>query len=86
MSGYVFHDTHGLNPGEKFKTLVILLEPNLYGHPLAGLQRERQSEEVLLHRKQGLFFFIGLCGSINRGWREAEYGSHVEEIDDKCGH
>ena len=50
--------------------LVVLLERNLYGHPLAGLVWERQFEEVLLelgwekvpncecmfvHRKQKLF-------------------------------
>ena len=86
MSGYVFHDKNGLNPGEKFKTPVILLEPNFYGHPSAGLIWERQSEEVLLHRKQGLFFLSVYVDHIKKGWREAEYGSHVEEIDEKCGH
>ena len=49
---------NGQNPGEKLETPVILLEPNFYGHPLAGLLWERQSEEVLLHRKQGLFFYL----------------------------
>ena len=27
---------------------VVLLEPNLYGHPLAGLSWERQFEKILL--------------------------------------
>ena len=50
---------------------VVLLERNLYGHPLAGPLWERQFEEVLLvdvdgknyrnlfvHRKQGLFLSV----------------------------
>ena len=52
---------------------MVLLERNLYGHPLAGLWWERQFEEVLMgvgwkkvpnweclfvHRKQGLFLLV----------------------------
>ena len=52
---------------------VVLLERNLYGHPLAGLLWERQFEKVLLkhgwdkirnweclfvHREKGLFFSV----------------------------
>ena len=55
--------------------LVFLFERNLYGHPLAGLLRERQFEEVLLglrwekvpnwecpfvHRKQGLLLSVNV--------------------------
>ena len=54
---------------------VVLLERNLYGHPLAGLSRERQLEKMLLkygrekvsnwecffvHRQKGLF--LSVCG------------------------
>ena len=57
----------------KFEDPVVPLERNVYGHPLAGLQCERQFEEVLLgpgmekepnwvclfvHRKQGLFLSV----------------------------
>ena len=52
---------------------VVPLERNLYGHPLAGLLRERQFEKILLkhgwekipnweclfvHREKGLFLFV----------------------------
>ena len=42
---------------------VVLLERNLYGHPLAGLLWETQFEEILLalgwvHRKQGFFLSV----------------------------
>ena len=53
---------------------VVLLERNLYGHPLAGLVWERQFEKILLqhtvgrrfpnweclfvHREQGLFLSV----------------------------
>ena len=56
---------------------VVLLERNLYGHPLAGLLWERQFEKVLLkhgwekianweclfvHREKGLIILICVCG------------------------
>ena len=76
---------------------VVPLERNFYGHPLAGLLWERQFEEVLLElewdkipnweclfvqRQQGLFSSENL-DDIKNVWKEAEYGSHVEEIDEK---
>ena len=63
--GFVYHDANGLNHGP-----VVLLERNLYGHPLAGLLWEKQFEKILLkhgwekipnweclfvHREKGLF-------------------------------
>ena len=71
---------------------VVLLERNLYGHPLAGLLWERPFEEVLLelgwekvlawdlfvHRKKGLLAY-------QNDRKEADYGSHVEETDEECG-
>ena len=77
--------------------LVVLLERNLYGHPSAGLVWERRFEEVLLElgwekvqnweclfvrRKQGLFLSVYVDDTKN-GWKVAECGSHVEEIDEK---
>ena len=76
MFGYVFHDTNDQNHGSKIEDPVVLLQRNLYGHPLAGLLWERQFEETLLelgwekipnwecmfvHRKQR-FICISLCG------------------------
>ena len=70
MFGYVFHDTSGQKSWDKIEEPVVLLERNLYSHPLARLPRERQFEEALLelwwekiphwecmlaHRKQWLF-------------------------------
>ena len=66
----VFHDTKWPKSWASIEDPVVLLERNLYGHPLAGLLWERQFDEVLLelgwgkgptwerlfaHRKQGLF-------------------------------
>ena len=50
MFGYAFHDTNGQNHG-KNEDLVILLERNLYGHPLTGLlwERQRESTELGMH-------------------------------------
>ena len=64
---------------------VVVLERNLYGHPLAGLLWERQFEKILLkhgwekipnweclfvHREKGLFF---ICGWHRIGWKETKY-------------
>ena len=46
--GYVFHDTKWPESWSNIEDPVVLLERNLYGHPLAGLLWERQFEEVLL--------------------------------------
>ena len=71
---------------------VVLLERNLYGHPLEGLLWERQFLEIILelgwekipnwecllvHRKQGLFISV-MVDDIKMAGKEAEYGSHVE--------
>ena len=68
--GFVYHDINGQNHGPVWKDPVVLLERNLYGHPLAGLLWERQFEDILLkhclekipnwechfvHREKGLF-------------------------------
>ena len=29
---------------------------------------------------------VSICGRHQNVWKEAEYVSHVEEIDEKCGH
>ena len=42
---------------------VVLLERNLYGHPLAGLLWERQFEKVLLNHGWGESFQIGNVSS-----------------------
>ena len=78
---------------------VVPLERNLHGHPVAGFLWERQFEEVLLglgweqstklgmtlcpSDKKGLFSSENV-GDIKNGWKEAEYGSHVEEVDGTC--
>ena len=46
--GFVHHDTNGQNHGPVRKIHVVLLERNLYGHPLAGLVWESQFEKILL--------------------------------------
>ena len=76
--------------------LVVPLERHSHGHPKAGLLWERQFEEVLVefgwdkvpnleclcvHGKQGLLFLVFVDDK--NGCKEAENGSHVEEIDEK---
>ena len=71
---------------------VVLLERNLYGHPLAGLLWERQFEKILLkhgwekipnweclfvHREKGLFLSV-FVNDIKIGWKEAKSWSDVE--------
>ena len=65
---------------------VVLLELNLYGHPLAGLLWERQFEKILLkygweqfsnwecsfvHREKGLFLSV-YVDDIS-GWKETKH-------------
>ena len=77
---------------------VIPLERNLYGHPLAGLSWERQFQKVLFEHSwekvpnwecpsicslKTRIILIGIRGLHQNGWTEAEYGSHVADIDEK---
>ena len=93
MFGYVFHDTNGQNRWNN-EDPVVLPERNLYGLPLAELLWERQFEETLselgwekipnwecmfVHRRQVLFLSV-YVDDIKNDWKEAEYGSCVEEI------
>ena len=58
---------------------VVPLARKLYGHPLAVLLWERQFEEG--HRQQGSFW-DRTRGWHKNGWKEAESGSHVEEMNE----
>ena len=70
---------------------VVPLERNLYGHPMAGVQRERQCEKVLLehgwekvfnwecsfvHRARGLFFSV--CGGYQTGRQDRKHRTDWE--------
>ena len=62
--------------------------------------RERQFEEIISElgwwKSTGLgmsfcsseakIVLVSKRGWYQNGWKEVEYGSHVEEMDDKCGH
>ena len=48
-----------------------------------GWERVPNCECLFVHRKQGLFLSVHV-DDINNRWKKAEYGSHVEEIDEKC--
>ena len=99
MFGYVFHDTNGQHHGQDWRS-VVHLERNLYGHPLAWWQWERQFEEALLElgwekvpnwegyvrSLETSVISVRMCGWHQNGWKETEYGSHVEEIEEKCGY
>ena len=71
---------------------VVPLEPNLYGHPLAGLSWERPFEKILLkhswekvynweclfvHREKRIVLNC-VCGWRQIGWKETTYTSDVE--------
>ena len=76
---------------------VVPLERNLYGHSLAGLfvgkdssqetllelgwEREQNWECFFVHRKQGLFLSVYVDDKNDR--KEAEKGSHVEDIEER---
>ena len=76
---------------------VIPLERKLYGHPLAGLSRERQFEKVQLkygwrkvsnceclffNLEKGLFFSV-YVDDIKIGWEKAEHQSNMEDINER---
>ena len=81
--GYVFHDTNGQNHGEK-EDSVVLLERNLYGHPLARLLMAKrirrsfirtcvgQSTELgmSVRSSKTRVILIGLRGCHQHGWKE----------------
>ena len=74
-SGWVYHDTVAQLIGPTLKNRLFIFERNLYGHPLAGIQWERQYENIcfengwekvpnwkclFVHRQQGLFLSVHL--------------------------
>ena len=74
---------------------MVLLERNLHEHPIAGLlgktirgsfngtwmEKVPNWECLFVHRNQGLFSSV-YVDDIKKGWKEAEYGPHVEETDE----
>ena len=78
---------------------MVLLERNLYGHPLAGLLRDRKIEEVQLelgwpkvpnweclfgHRKQGLFLSVYVDDFKKAGKKQNMDPMWKKQIDEKC--
>ena len=45
------------------------------------MEKSAELNVFFVHRKQGLFLSAHVDENQN-GWKEAEYGSHVEEIDE----
>ena len=96
--GYVFHDPSGPNHGHTWKTQSFLLNEILYAHPFAGLLWEGRFEEVLLGlgwdkvpnwkclfgQRRQRFVLVGVRRWFWNGWKTAEHGSIVEEIDGTC--
>ena len=98
--GYVFPRHKWPKSWSNIENRVVPLERNLYVHQLAGLLWERRFEDVLLrlgwgklpnweclfvHRKHRLFLSVSV-DDVKNGWKEEEYGSHVDETDEKCGY
>ena len=82
--------------GSSMEDPVVLLERNLYGHPLAGLLWERQFEKILLkygwekvsnweclfvHREKVILIFC-VCGWHQIGWKEKHW-SDVESTQQR---
>ena len=76
---------------------LVPLERNLHGHPFAGPLWKRQLEKILMELGWGKVTELGMSffssknkdyscrytlGLKNR-WKEAEYGTHVKEIEEK---
>ena len=72
---------------KKFEDSVLLFERNLHDHPLARLLWERCFEQALL--KLGRDKIPDWeCMFVHRkkNWKEADFGSNVEDVDKKCGY
>ena len=82
---------------EKIEDPVVLLDRNLYGHPLPGLLWEKTIRRSLIRTRMGESPEMGMyvrssgkkglcpvkkCGRYQNGWRKAEYGSHVGKDDE----
>ena len=90
--GYVFPRHTWPKSWSNSKDPVVLLERNLYGHRFAGFLGgkivRRSSTGTWMGKSLGLG--MSVCSSrtrimlvgIHGGWKKAEYGSHVEEIDE----
>ena len=81
---------------EKIEEPVVPLDRNLYGRPLARLLWKRQFEEALSERgwekipnwecmfvQLTRLVSVSICGWHEDCWKEAEFGSNVEDIDEK---
>ena len=93
--GYVYKSTNGPNHGPVW--MILPLERNLYGHPLAGLLRERQFEKVSLEHgwekilKLGMFIYqpskrtipISVCGRYQTGRQDRKHRTDLENSDEK---
>ena len=86
LYGYVFRDTSGPNHGQTSKTPWILSNEFYTDNrwPLLGKTFFlSQFYSGLGWRKvQGLFLSV-YVDDLKNDWKKAEYGSHVEEIDEK---
>ena len=94
--GNVFHDINGPNRGPTLKIQWFLLKEictDIHLQTSFGKDSSRKFcwnlewETVTWeyrHRKQGLFLSVHVDDIKMAREREAKYGSHVEEIDEKC--
>ena len=95
--GYVFHDLHGPNPGQSLKIQWFLLNEICTDTHLRDYCGKDSSRKFFLEHGWGKTSKLGMlirdprkrtilicvCGRYQTGWKEAEYGSHVEDIDEK---
>ena len=97
MFACVFHDINGPTHGQTLKILwyflnemcMVIHQPDCHGKRQfekalfeRGWEKVPNWECMFVHRKQGLFL-SEMCGLHQHGWKEAENGSHVEEIEEK---
>ena len=60
MCRYLDTSTKWPKSWSSMEDLVVPLERNLYGHPLAGLLLERQFEKILFKARLGKGFQLGM--------------------------
>ena len=97
MFGYVFINTNCQNRGKILKipwyhlneTCMVIHWPDCYGK--GNLKKRYLNLDGRKFRSGIVCSFVGkqgvisvsICGRHRNGWKEAEYGSYVEEIDEK---
>ena len=93
---HVYQNTNGQTSWSSMDDPVVLLERNLYGHPLAGLLWERQFEKVPLEhgwekvlnwecfcQPSKRTILISVCGRYQTGRQDTKHGTDMENLHER---